>query len=480
MAIDKITTAQFRAELSSAITNRTKKHDVAYGAIREVVIDPTATVLERQNDRIRRVSLLVSLINSDEYTDDELEALVYNEGLTRIAGAQATATVTFATLSIDTSGPDLIVPRGFPIGTQPDQSSGEAVTFITTESATLDVSAASSYLNQDTDPPQYELDVPVVCTVAGTQGIVGATRINRLLRPLTGFDTCSNAAASTGGRDRETNAELIERYLLAVLGRDITTPAGIERYIRDNFAAATDVLVAHGTDAILTRGTDDAGACDVYVLGAESITRTDDVEYLGLNQLLEVSYPPVISITSVANITTPATYTEGTDYEVVTDDAVGGSPRASEGVEFITGGSAPALGDIVRITYESNNLIRRIQDELDSDDVTAIGRDALARAATEVPIILEASLRVATGFDSDDIEALVVTALDDAINNLELGDDVEVSDLQLAVRRISGVDNFIVTRLVRDSDDTAADDVTIEKSEYATLDTTTDLTITQI
>lgn len=469
MTIERITAAQFREQIRRGITSRSSAIDTAYGPVRDVVIDPMAAVLEQQNDRIRRLSLLVSLVNSTEYTDEELDDLVFNEGITRIEGTTSIGTVRFTTARVDTTGPDLVVPRGFPISTQAGVS-GDVLTFVTTESQTLDVSNAASYLDTTIDPPLYVLTIPVVSLSTGVEANVGIGRLTRPLRPIPfGFTAVSNDEPTTGGADRETNEELIERYLLAVLGRDISTPTGIDRYIRDTFGDVEDVNVVYGSNPLLLRAEDEAGAVDAYIIGDQLITRVEDFTYLGPGQLIELTYPPMREVVTVTNQTTPTTYTEETHYEVI-DDASNhsGSVRGADGVEFIVGASGlPTVGDTIRITYTSNELVRRVQVDLDTDDHAVIGRDLLIREGIQVNILFEANLRVTAGFNAASVQSSVSTAISDFINGLELGANVEVSDIQGAVRTLSGVDNLIITRLVRDPTFTGAADIVIEENEYA-------------
>lgn len=485
MAIEKISASQFRTQIRNGITARTKTHDTAYGPIRDIVIDPMSTVLERQNDRIRRVSLLVSLINTGTFTDEELDALVFNEGLTRILGSFATGTIVFSTLVVDTTGPDIIVPRGFPVATQAGAGGSDTITYVTTETSTLVVAQAASYKNFEVDPPQFELEVPVIATVQGSIGNVGATRVNRPLRPLVGFDSVSNPESISGGRDAETNDELIQRYLLAILGRDIATPTGIERYARDNFPDLADIKPIYGNNPLMLRDAEDSGAVDAYLIGDQLTTRTESLTFLGIGQLIELTYPPLRQVSSVENITSAATYTEGVDYEVVFDTSnESGSTRASEGIRFLADDLAaptpPAAGDVIRIEYTSNNLVRRIQATFEQDDVRVFGRDLLFREGTRVDIILEASLRVASGFSTVTIPSAVEAAVLDYINTLNLGDDLEESDLQAVVRAVSGVDNFIITRLVRDASASGAADITIADNEYARITQGPDFQVTLI
>ena len=465
MPIEKITAGQFREQLRTGITNRTASHDVGYGPIRDIVIDPMAAVLEQQNDRIRSVSLLLSLVDPDNLSEVDLDNLVFNEGLRRINGSRSVTTLTFSASQVDQSGPDLVIQRGFPVATVPDASTGETVTFVTTEERVLPVAQRASFFNIDTQ--RYEIQVAAESTVTGSVTRVGATRIRRTLRPLVGFDSVTNQFATEGGLDRETNAELVNRYLLAIIGRDLSSPAGIEKYARDNFPNVEDILVVFGANPLLTRASEEAGAVDAYTIGDQLVSRVENVEYLGINQLLVLENSPIRLVTSVVSGAT--TYTEGVDYEIVFDTSGNrGSTRATEGIRFLpTVTSPPTIGTTVNVSYTSNNLISQLQVSFEQDDTQVIGRDLLFKEGIEVPIILEARLRVAAGFSTVTVPSAVNTAILDYVNSLLLGADVERSDLQGEVRRISGVDNFLIDRLVRDPALTSATDIIIGDNEYA-------------
>lgn len=477
MPIDRITAAQFEAQLRTAITDRTETHDTAYGPIKDIVIAAPAQVLEGQNDRIRQVSLLLSLVNSDEFTDDDLDDFVFNEGLTRIEGSRATGVLVFSMPTEPTI--NAVIPRGFPVASQPDASSGTAITFVTTEERLIPAATASTYLNLLTN--RYELEVPVEALTEGSTGLIGAGRITRQLQPLGLFSAVTNRAATQGGRDRETNEELIERYLLAILGRELSTPTGVEKYARDNFPDVEDVLTVYGGNALLTRAAEEAGAVDAYIVGATAIAQTDNLTFLGVGQLHVLSVAPLVQVSSVTRVSPAATYVEGTDYEVVFDGGGNaGSPRAADGIRFlVTSPTPPTPGQVITVEYTYNNLIRSLQAGFELDDTLVHGRDLLFKQAEQVDIILEASLRVSAGFSVTTVQDLVEAALLDFINALELGDDVELSDLQGVVRRISGVDNFIITRLVDDDTESGTVDLPIADNQYARL-AAINLTITII
>lgn len=470
MPIPKITATQFQTNLRDAIDDRTTSYDTALGPIPDVIINPAALVFESQNDRIRTVSLIISLANEIAFSGDfeaDLDAYVFNEGVLRISGSRATATVVFSRGTAPSS--DLVVQRGYPIGTSPDESTGQTITFITTQSATLPAASASSYFNIQTQ--RYELSVPVVAVVQGESGRVGQNRINRPLRPLVGFDSVTNPAEAEGGLGPETNSELIARYLLAILGRRLSTPTGVSKAALDNFPDVEDILTVYGTNPLLLRASDDQGAVDAYIVGAQALEVSENIEFFGVGQLLQVAEPPLIGVTSVSSGAN--TYIQDQDFEVVFDETNNaGSVRAIEGIQFLAGGptTLPAVSDVVTISYTKNQLIRNLQDESETDDFFTFGRDLLYKEGLEVGVAIEGTLRVETGFSFTTVLAAVQTTILSFVNALKLGEDVERSDIQGVVRLISGVDNLVFTRFTRLTVLSGVDDIPVGDNEYARMD----------
>lgn len=468
MPIEKVSKAQYATQLQAGILDRNNALDVAYGPIPDSCVYPQAAVLEDQNTRTRQLSLLLALTNLGELTgfDTDIEAIVFNEGLIRIAGSASTATLTFARATAPTV--DAVVARGFPVASQPDASTGGSVVFVASESRTMPAASASSYFNIQTQ--RYELSVPVISVTLGTAARVGANRINRPLRPLAGFDTITNTSAAVGGFDRETNTELVSRYFLSILGRQTGTATGIERVVRADYPDASDVFIVYGDNPLLTRAATDAGAVDAWIKGTTALQIVENHTYLGVGQLIPVALPPLISVVSVVSGAT--TYVAGTDYEVTFDSSgVSRSPRAADGVTFLTGGPSvlPAVGAVVTITYVYDNLMRALQSGFEQPDVLELGRDLLFREGIDVPIVLVANLKVLTGFNPSTISAAVSAALLAALEAYELGADVENSDIQAIVRAIDGVDNFIITRLTRATVLSGTSDIAIADNEYASL-----------
>lgn len=467
MVVDRISFSQFADKIRAAILSRTRRYDTAAGPVPLTVIYPVAAVLEDQNNnRLRRVSLLLSLLNGEEFSEADLNAIVFNEGLLRPEGAQATVTLSFRRPTPFLASENGRIQRGFPVATAADESTGQPITFVTTEDR--DKTTVVTTIDSDTNQVVYEVNVPAIALIEGETGNVGPERINRPLRPLVGYDRVLNKTAAQGGRDRYSNEELIELYLLAVASRQLSVPEGLEFYVRDNFGDVEDVHEVFGTDSLLTRSSEDAGAVDAFIVGSGTLSQTDAFPFLGVGQTMAVTLPPVVSIDQVVRVTGGIVYEEDVDYEVVLDSSgVGGSTRAVDGIRFLsTASPMPTVGQTINITYTYSQLIRTLQANEADREVHVNGRDLLYRLGERIDIFLDADLTVVSTFTPATVQAAVEEAILDFINGLGLGDNVEASDLQAVVRRISGVDNFVITRLTRDVLDTGTDDIEIEGNEY--------------
>lgn len=469
MPIDKVSAAQFAQAITAGIASRDATLDTTIGPIPDSSIQPQAAVLEQQNDRTRQLSLMLSLANGAAFNgfEADLEGIAFNEGMTRNPGAASSLIEVFSRTAAPTA--DLLVQRGYPLGSQPDASTGATVVYVASEKATLPAATANSFFNLVTQ--RYELSVPYISVVQGINTQVGPNRVNRFLQPPNGFDSATNPAAAVGGRDQETNQQLINRYLLGVVGRQLGTPNGIKRAVLSQFAGVSGLFVVFGTNPLLTRAATDAGAVDVWIKGSANLQTIENHPFLGVGQLIVVGLPPLVDIVSVSSGAT--VYVAGTDYVQTNDTSgVSRSTRETAGVTFLPGGPnpLPAVGDVVTVTYTFDNLIRALQAEFETDGETEeLGRDLLFRRGIEVPIIHQAQLRVTTGSNATTVLAAVRAAVLTFINGLGMGDAVEGSDIQAVVRAISGVDNYVITRLTRSTVLVGTSDIAIGGNEFATL-----------
>jgi hypothetical protein len=473
MAIQPISAAQYAQLITAAITSRNKNYNTAVGPIPDLIVRPLSKVLEDQNLQARRVQDLITLLVSGNYTSADLDNFVYNNGLIRSPGARASVSQVFYRVLPPTT--DLVVRAGFPIGTLVDSSTNQAVTFVALQDTTMSAASAATYFNSATN--RYELTVPMVATTRGTVGNVASGLIVRTLRPLNGFDGVTNVSAASGGQDPESNASLISRYLISLMGFSPAITHGIEKTVLDNYPEVSGIYVAYGSDPLLVRAASDAGAVDAYLLGSVPMPTSDTLTFLGVGNTIPLPKQPVVSVQSVTSGGTP--FVAGTDYQFVSDPGnYSGSVKGADSIVFLAGGAAPAVGAPIVVSYTQDLLPSRITNEFNKRDRFAPGRDLLFRRANQVNIGLTGALTVLPGFSTTTVLAAVQATILSFVNALGLGAPIQIFDIEAVVARITGVDNLVITRLAKVGAVGAAD-INVLGNSYGRM-ASGDLTITLV
>lgn len=460
MPVNKITASQFADILVDSVNQRDPSLDTRIDAVRDLFIDPMSGVLEQVNDRIVYVSNLLSLKYVNKIVPDDLDDLVYNEGIIRWNGSRSVTILTFSR----TQPPlvDIVIPINFPVATAVDPTTGLSIVFKTIESVTMFASAPSAYYNAETE--KYEIEVAAASIVVGINTNVGAYTITNPRRPLVGIDEIFNKYSTESGRGTETNRELADRYLLHVSGSQLGSPDGMKRFVLDNFGSIIDAYVVYGENEFLEREMDDAGAVDIWVLGNSPLTRTYTVSYPGVETLIKFDRQPLVRVISVSDGS--VTYVEGVDYVVVFDeDIYSRSNRCSDGIKFLTTGSVPVINAPLTIIYEYNSIINVLTSFFTQPEYYSMSSNVLYRWAKQKNIQIEANLKIRSGNPTIVAEA-VRNSINSYINGLRLGEDVEEFDIDSVVSRVYGVDNWVYSTLSV-VDDVGVSDIIIAPYEYA-------------
>jgi len=460
MVLENITATQYSTDLAADINERDPALDTRIGPINNLFMTPFARVCERQSNRTVYLSNLTSLKYVDKVRIEDLDEFVYNEAMVRWVGARAVTTVTFSRAQPPSA--DIVVPINMPLATPNDPQTGQSVVFRTVETKTMFAAAASSYYNATTE--RYELEVTVASVAMGSTVDVGAYSITIMRRPLSGFDEVFNKYATDSGKGLETNADLATRYLLHVKGSQLGTPAGVQRALVDNFSSVDGVYVVYGKDPYLTREQDDAGAVDVWVKGSTPVETTYTVAYPGIDTLIPLDKQPLIEVVSVFD--GAVSYIEGTDFEAVTGATeYSYSNRGTDGIKFIVGGAVPTIGASLVITYRYNSLINTLSAYYGQPEYYSMGMSKLYRSAQPKYLEIDVSLTVSAG-NPDVVSANVRAAIQDYVNGLSMGEDVEEFDIDVKVGQLFGVDNMVWNQLSI-AGGTGVADIAVPPSEYA-------------
>lgn len=468
----RITAAEFRALMADAIEALSTSYDTAEGPIPDVILSPYANVAEAQRDTIRRLGLLLTLQNLNEFSSDEVDASVYNASIRRLLGSFATGEAIFFRNQFTTASLNVSIPRGYPIGTGVDPTSQSAITFYTAEAATMLAASASSYFQAARN--RFEIAVPIICLVSGKRGEVGPNRITRNLRALpTGIDGVTNLARTGNGNEIETNEDVVERYFLSSAGQAPTTVDALTLWLRTRFATAQTTRVVYGTDPALLRGETTPNAVDVYVREQDAETHTETMIYLGPGVPHVLLAQPTISLTSIS-VGTSADWALVKD---TTNDAQ--SSRGADAVVF-NASYAGTVGSTFVATYVANNLISDAQSLIEQNAEAPMGADVLFKQGTEVPLYITIRLRARSGASYSTIVAAVRTLIATFVSSLSFAASIEESDVNAAIRALSGVDNVLIDRMSRDPAVTTNTDFTLDAFEYPSINENVNLVITPL
>ncbi|QCC48077.1 baseplate J/gp47 family protein [Halobellus limi] len=145
-------------------------------------------IVELQND----LGLVLDSAQIDNATAEALDFLTALIGVPRRQSVRATGVVTFSRSNAATQ--DYQVRKGVRLQT----SGSNPIVYRTTEKVTL-TSGNSS------------VDAKIEAEVGGVDGNVGAGKITVFVDDVSGVEEATNAAATDGGRDRESDEELRER-----------------------------------------------------------------------------------------------------------------------------------------------------------------------------------------------------------------------------------------------------------------------------
>jgi hypothetical protein len=247
------------------------------GALAQLLLRPHAllySATRTEVDRLRRSSSLYALMRDPALASTEVvDAAMSNFALQRRQATPATCVLTLTFASTAT----VIIP---------------ADTVFT--AAGRDWKPGSQYVAMDSpgdldtmlvfaahpSGAGYWVQLPVVATTAGTADVPAGTRFS--LPEIKGLYSAVAASPASGGRDLETNEELVARAVASISPTSAATREGVERIIRQADPSVLAVRVIGFGDVELARSRHNMfsistpGMADIYV----RTTRSPHIELL--------------------------------------------------------------------------------------------------------------------------------------------------------------------------------------------------------
>lgn len=148
-------------------------------------------------------------------------------GAQRRTGAGASAEIT---LTIDPRDQEFVVFPGFEVATDPNETNGVSITFVTVEK--LEIPAGET-----------EGTTKVVATFRGENTNVAAGSINKTITSLSGIAAVTNVERSSGGQDPELLSEVKERFYSLIRRRNPVSADDWQDFFSDALGPGTSTTV---------------------------------------------------------------------------------------------------------------------------------------------------------------------------------------------------------------------------------------------
>jgi len=450
-------------ELVARVQSQLGNVDTRVGTVlREAILAPLAEQLEDAFSRIDDVSLNQSIRSPNSITEDAMDALATNFGLTRFAGSPSSGTVRFSRFLVPATA--INIPAGTKVTTS---QATDALSFSTIGAVTLDLSS-----QQDPVDDSYYVDVSVISDVPGTVGNVAADSIR--FHSVASVDSVTNLSDLSGGKDEQTNEELATLITARAQG-NLGTVGGYTSLVRENFSLI-DMAIIGPTDEEANRA-HFGGALDIVILTDQTIASEETAD-VTTTQFFP-TFLPLVDVTEIRGIDSgdvEQVLVEGTDYTVVIDDFSENrrSYQEQSRIDISISSFVPKVGSVLTIRYRNNELVRIIQSFLLNEDYLIIGSDPLVKAGIQVDVNVTADIRVIPGFDSTTVQDAAEQAVQDLLDAKLLDDDAQSSDIVTAIGNVEGVDSIDLGTfsMAKASDPgTPLDEILANKQEYMRADT---------
>ncbi len=416
VAIDAPSREFFFASLHQDYTRRLQSPDL----IEEVLDD---------DEYIDNLSILFEL-SVDETKDrisGDINNMAANEGLTRIEAVSATGAAVFSS----TTAGLVSVPRFSTINTGGE----EPIEFQTT------TEVVDGTLVFDAATQLFSIEIPIEAKVAGQGGIVIANTITSISPSLNKVTLVTNPLPTSGGRDQETDKELLERIRISKQGRNINTLEGYRLFVL-NEGLLTDALVVGPPNPLMIRAI--INAVDIYIQGRDVQAETDIVVFASTEIVLQRQ--PVVDISSVVGdlAAVQTVYVKDVDFRFVKDDqGFAGSIQGQDKIIFdVSGGKVPSVNETLTIQYTVDQRVKTFQELMDKPENRVPGISLLIKEATEVLIDIGVIVIPFAAFTQTETETAVQSALTSFFAAFNLSQNVNRSDVVAEIEGVSQVDRI--------------------------------------
>lgn len=388
--------------------------------IRDIFVDPQSIQIANLSEEIDRIGYLNTFVtNAENISEEDMNELGANYGVTRKLGDLATGTITFRTNTRPT--------ENIRIGNE-DGTGGINVKTLTTENGNTYefVTTETVYMNTNTSYNEkhgyYEVSAPIQATSTGTAYNIGVGTITVLPSAISGITGCYNYLPTTGGTDIEGNADYALRIQGTILGSSKNIEEGINNVLL-NIEGVQEVKTLHPNSK---EEPTETGYAISYIRGTNQQTTQDTFTYITNKLTYRLKNNPVIEVLSVTINGVNVDFNFIKDTKTTSKNTI----YANDYLEIIESPDNITAGSTIIVNYTYNKLIGDCQNELNENlnNYLILG-NILSAQAQNVIIDINTNIKLKYSYNNETYKNIILTGIANFINSLKLGQEFSQEEL---------------------------------------------------
>lgn len=466
---------QVKNNLVNQILQNFPTAEVDTGSVlRDVFVDPQSVQIAALSEELDYISYLNTFVqNADKISEEDLDEIGATYNVARSSGDIATGSITFQSLTKPTQDIQIGADDGsggISVKTLMTEG-GNSYEFTTTQTVFLKTDAT-----YNTEHGCYEVTAPIRASIAGSEYNLGIGTIKVLVNGIASITSVYNYTPTTGGTNRQTNAEYALSIQDAILGNSKNIEAGVDSVLK-SIDGVQEVKTLHPNSS---EEPTDAGYSISYVRGIKE--KIDSTEFIYVTTTQEYGIPkqPVLRLISVNAIVDgeSKTLVQGTDYYLSHDEKsiYNGTMSSADKVIFLkTANGTPDPNTTVTLSYSYNELIEVCQETLNTNltKYLILGNLLVAQANPQI-IDFSTTIKLKYNYNTEVVKNEILTGISNYITSLPLGGDISQEQIfSYITTTFSEYINSVVYPFYvfcKDGENKSSTEITLTYGQYTDID----------
>lgn len=451
--------------VNQILTNFPTAEVTAGSVIRDIMVDPQSIQIANVSNEIDYANDLNTFVtNAENISEEDLNEIGANYGVTRHLGNLSTGTITFRSVIRPTQ--DIRIGNedgsgGISIKTLTTET-GDVYEFITTETVYLRTSATYNETHGF-----YEVSAPISASSIGSAYNLGIGTITVLSEGISGITGCYNYLPTTNGTDKEGQTSYATRIRDIIIGSSKNIESGINNLLL-NIDGVQEVKTLHPNSE---EEPTETGYAISYIRGSDQQTVRDEFTYVTNKLEYKLTNTPVIEVSSVTINGNEVNFSLIKDTSTNFKDTI----YANDILQIVENPDNIQAGSDIIITYTYNKLVGNCQNTLNENlnNYLILGNLLVAQANASI-IDISTNIKLKYNYNNEVTKNLILTGIAEFINSLQLGQEFSQEELFTFLTTtyseyISSVTYPFPLFKYRDSDKTE-NTLTFNYGQYAALD----------